>query len=598
MNSKPILRSRGFLATLTLLLLAATAAAQAPTLMHYQGRLTNSSGAPITTAQTVYFSLWLGGTATTAGSGTQRYREHTTITPSSTGIFEHTIGGGTVDLLTLSAADFNTTTPLYLQVEVGSGTVMLPRARMTSVAYAFLATRATTAGTADYATTAGSATASGTPHVTSVTDKTGGSVVIGDLLQIAGSGLAGAKVTIGGRTAPIVSAADTALVCQVPAGTPMGYNAVAVIDAANSLASVTVAHVNVHRLLVWVSLGVNPQIIVLDALTRLKVAEFNVTMGTDATIPHIQMAFANEGSLALVPSNYNGNLYAIDLTANPPVLTTVNCGANRACAVTVSPDNGVAVVSDVNGNRLLVGTLNKTAPPYSVSPFASFVNFTPTASTTWALSGPRGTAFVGNSLLTVCSTGNNRLYAFRRTAGTANFQFYAQQNLSTPNNNIVNMLQLNTGASPFAIFPSRDLTRLEVLTRATNNLTQYFVAPEGFGVLSDSMSVGNEAWGVAASADGVTLIVADAATDLLHVINTAPSPALLGDMENVFDLPPSTAYEYQLAALEPAEGKQLAVGTDNNKLYFLTRDGGTLAPLTTYLASGNARNTYELQYQP
>lgn len=53
-------------------------------------------------------------------------------------------------------------------------------------------------------------------------------------------------------------------------------------------------------------------------------------------------------------------------------------------------------------------------------------------------------------------------------------------------------------------------------------------------------------------------------------------------------------------ALEPAEEKPFAEGTDNYKFYFLTRDGGTLAPQATYTASGSgsARVTYELQYQP
>lgn len=610
MNGKPSRCRRGAFALFAWILLAAAAGAQPPALMHYQGRLTNSSGTPIATAQTVYFSLWVGGSATVAGSGTQKYREHATITPSATGIFEHLIGSGTADLLTLNPADFNTATPIYLQVEVGSpGPALLPRAQMTSVGYAFIAARsvnATTATyansaviatTANYATTAGSATNSGTPHVTSVTDKTGGNVVIGDLLQISGTGLAGAKVMIGGKSAPIASASDTTLVCQVPAGTPMGYNPVAVIDAANTLASVTVAHVNVHRLLVWVSVGTNPQIIVADALTRQSVAQFTVSMGTDSAIPHLQMAFANEGSLAIVPSNYNGSIYAIDLTANPPALVTANCGAIRANAVAVSPDNYLATVSDPNGNRLLLAQLTKSVPPYAASPFGSFSTFSPTsAATPYTLSAPRGAAFIGNSLLMVCSTGNNRLYAFRRTAGTSTFSFYNQQNLASPNANIVNMLT-TAGASPFAIYPSRDLTRIEVLTRATNNLEQYYVAPEGFGDLGDSLTVGNNAWGVAASADGNTLFVADSAKDLLHQLNATTSPVLIGDMENVFD-PSSTFYDYQLAALEPVDGRQLAVGTDNYKLYFLTRDGGTLAPLATLTASGSYRMTYELQYQP
>jgi hypothetical protein len=187
-------------------LLAGATAAQPPALMHYQGRLATSSGAPITTQQTVYFSLWSGGTASGANSGTRLYRESAQITPASNGVFEHWIGSGTPDAGNmLRPSDFATNNPIFLQVDVG-GATLLPRARMTSVGYSFYASQAATASFA---------TQAGMPRVTSVVDKTGGVVVVGDLIQINGQGLSKAEVVIGGILAPIAGPrSDSSLICD------------------------------------------------------------------------------------------------------------------------------------------------------------------------------------------------------------------------------------------------------------------------------------------------------------------------------------------------------------------------------------------------
>ncbi len=144
------------------LLLCAMAGAQPPSLIHHQGRLATTAGTPLTTAQTVYFSIWKGGAATAAGSGadSRLYREHTTITPDASGVFEHMVGSGTVEFSSITTAMFDTAEPIFLQTAVGSvDNVLLPRARVTSVGYAFVA------GQALYASDAGKIARNGEVNV-------------------------------------------------------------------------------------------------------------------------------------------------------------------------------------------------------------------------------------------------------------------------------------------------------------------------------------------------------------------------------------------------------------------------------------------------
>lgn len=593
-----------------LLLGATLAGAQPPTLIHYQGRLTDSAGNPITTNQTLIFSLWTGGTATTANSGTLLYKESVALTPGANGVFDCDIGGGTVISGSFKPADFNTDKTIHIQADVG-GTTLLPRTRLTSVGYALMAGQAVSA---TYAAQGG------TPRVNSVIDKTGGITVIGDLLQINGAGLAGAKVTIGGRLAPLVSAADSQLVCQVPEGIPMGYNPVAILDTANGLASVTVAHVNVHRLLVWISYGAgtNPQLIVLDALTRTKLAEFNPNFSYDNNITRLQIAYANNGSLALIPSNNNNTVYGLDLTANPPTLFSIGIsGVGRANSISVPPDNYCMAVSDVNGTFVYFVRLMQSVPPYNSGVFGSVTNTGNNVSNIQLLPAfrfPRGSAFIGDGLFVFCATSvlnagtKDGLFALQRIPGTVTFKVATQWNnasLTVPGT------YLGLGNRPFSIDVTRDLSRLYVMTRNASNLSLVYVAPEGFSDSNpnspvpgqDAIGVG-KAWGVGISPDGDTLFAVDSSTvdiDVIQAFNASGGQfKSLGELQDrILNKQNNATYAFQLAALEPVEGRLLAVGTNTNVLAFFQRNGGTLSLSNTITIGGNLqRDTYELRFQP
>lgn len=616
------MRHRFFFLRLAALLLCslivAPALAQPPALMHYQGRLTNNSGGPITSAQTVYFSIWRGGSATTANSGTQLFRERQAISPDANGVFEALIGSGTAELNTLKPTDFFTSQTLHLQVAVGTaGNVLLPRALLTSVGYAFIADNAvgnitprsvSIRGYGQVIDSSGNWTGKpiggggggipGSPIITSVADATGGLLVVGDLVQLGGSNLGNAEVLIGGLPAPLKARSSSQIVCQVPAGTPMGLNPVTVVlNKSGVVASLTVATVNVHRLLVWVGPGPQPQVVIFDALDQVKLAELSpgVNLGTDNNIPTLQMAFANEGSLALIPSNASGGLLVgIDLTRNPlsSGVFTISTGLSRITAVAVSPDNQTAVLSDYNQNRVVAAGLQQHFPPYSASGLlTNYVILQPPVGN--GFQQPRGSLFVSDALFILASAGNGFLWALRRDPGTEFFFFYRRVD---PNHtNVIN--QLAAGVQPFALRLAPDRTRLLALNRGASNLLNILVAPEGFSArAAAAQAVGANAWQVDIAADNQTVLVADSAEDLLHVVNcVGPALTLAGDLEGPADL----VTDQQIVAIEPVEGRLVAVGTDNSSLIFYERTGGTLFPFAVLAVTPNLnRVTYELEFQP
>jgi len=116
-----------------------------PNLLNYQGLLTDDAGNPITTTTTLRFSLYQGGDATTPGSGTLVYEEDASVTPDSNGVFDHTIGSGTVISGTLNASVFNTSLAVYLEITIdpaGLNETLLPRKQIVTVGYSFKAQRA------------------------------------------------------------------------------------------------------------------------------------------------------------------------------------------------------------------------------------------------------------------------------------------------------------------------------------------------------------------------------------------------------------------------------------------------------------------------
>ena len=118
-------------------------AENAPLLLNFQGRLTNSVGTPVTVATSVRFSLIQGGTATEPVTlGTVVYQEDSTVTPDTNGVFVHVIGLGTaVGGQVLEEADFITAGQLlFVEMSIAADP-LLPRTQVLSVGYAIEASR-------------------------------------------------------------------------------------------------------------------------------------------------------------------------------------------------------------------------------------------------------------------------------------------------------------------------------------------------------------------------------------------------------------------------------------------------------------------------
>jgi len=98
--------------------------------LSFQGRLTSSSGTPITTAVDVVFKLWNDPTA-----GSQLYTSGTcSITPDQNGIFNTLIGNGTCGS-EIDSTVFTLNRDVYLEVAVGVET-LTPRQQIATVGYA------------------------------------------------------------------------------------------------------------------------------------------------------------------------------------------------------------------------------------------------------------------------------------------------------------------------------------------------------------------------------------------------------------------------------------------------------------------------------
>jgi hypothetical protein len=110
-----------------------------PHFINLEGRLTDVKGNPILSPAQVEFELYQGGSAAGAGSGTVVYQEIATISPASDGTYSYLLGSGSpLNGTQLSAAAFNTTQDVYLQLDIDNQAV-LPRMRIVSQAWALMA---------------------------------------------------------------------------------------------------------------------------------------------------------------------------------------------------------------------------------------------------------------------------------------------------------------------------------------------------------------------------------------------------------------------------------------------------------------------------
>src|SRR5262245_58091416 len=100
------------------LIVAATSLHAAPEVISYQARLTDSHGAPLAGTHTMYFSIYQGGDAATAGTGTLQFSESSSVALTD-GIAFCSIGSG-ANLFggPLKPAMFSSSLPMYLEVSV------------------------------------------------------------------------------------------------------------------------------------------------------------------------------------------------------------------------------------------------------------------------------------------------------------------------------------------------------------------------------------------------------------------------------------------------------------------------------------------------
>ncbi len=118
------------LATLSLLLLAAPLGAAVPSLINFQGRLTDADDNAVTAATPVTFKLY-----TVETGGTAAFTESQVVTPDSNGLYNVFIGS------TVSLGGLSFDQNLWLEVTV-NGETLSPRYRLTASPYALQASSA------------------------------------------------------------------------------------------------------------------------------------------------------------------------------------------------------------------------------------------------------------------------------------------------------------------------------------------------------------------------------------------------------------------------------------------------------------------------
>lgn len=595
-----------FILLLSLAWILATTVAQAepPNLIHYQGRLTDNTGKAITTTRQLFFSLYQdpSNSPNVPNAGTLLYRETQTLTPDSNGVFSVFIGQGTVEAGDFNdpQAFFNTGDPVFLQISVGSiNTVLLPRVRLSTVPYAFVAENAVGAITPQSVSIqgvglvidssgnwVGPGSVPGTPVVADVVDVTGGVIVVGDLLRISGSSLDQAAVTIGGRPARIKSQSSTEIVCQVPTGLAMGLQPVALVESNAGIASRTVAHIDLHRLLVVISPGDSTDYIaVIDAKTNQILAQLSATIAF-SSVP-LQIGFGHDGALCLVPNNSSSTVYAIDLTANPPrIADQINLsGITVARGVDISPAHDEFVVCDSGGNNLRMVPLNETFPPYSSGLMVGAGSNVPSLASGF---GPRACKYLGEDTLLALGQGLGQLRTFTRDLVIGEFR-----NPDVPSG-FTNFL--NTGINPSSMVLTADKTRVLVVTDAQSNLSAFDVAtfwPIGAGS-GVNESAGPEALKMAISPNGRTILVADRQDDLLRSVSLDGLDLnTVGVIEG-----PDGVEDFQIAAIEPVTGEHAAVGTDASTVWLFELIGNVLRAVAVLDLNDDDHESIEIGYQP
>ncbi len=202
-----------------------------------------------------------------------------------------------------------------------------------------------------------------TPVLESVTDITGGLLVVGDMVDALGQHLAQINsILVGDKEAKITIRNDAQLRFQIPQGIKNGQNTLRFQYPVTGAGTAELTDtVTVHRLAAFLGVN-NGKLVIADTTDQSVVTTLNVPTFV-ANTPYIP-ATANNGSLALVPST-EGVLW-VDLTAHPPTSgLLVIAGAIQPMGVIMPPAGNIAAVPDLGTSNVYGIQINESSPPYS-----------------------------------------------------------------------------------------------------------------------------------------------------------------------------------------------------------------------------------------
>lgn len=390
----------------------------------------------------------------------------------------------------------------------------------------------------------------GAPSITSSTDVTGGLLVVGDRLDLAGSGLGSIDAAfVGDIRAPILSQSASTVRIQIPAGVKNGANQVRLDDLTGDTGHSVFTSVKVHRLAIFMGQN-NGREFIVDTTD-------NAVVGTpflssiNGNVPLYSPAFANNGSLAFIPLGFNAFLW-VDMTANPPAATSFSSGGNQIVAFAVSPDGLTVVGSDRQGNYLRPFTITDFEPPYS-SPL------TVGTSLFLASASPRGGVFVNDRWLAVPLAGTDEIGLFTRSGNAIVEQ--------TPT-----ALRFDTGAISAPIQMRMSGPKATVFALGFQDVFHSYHAAEDDLEQVGSFTAGGASppTGVVAfdiSPNGDFVYIADDSLDRITPLLVGPNDlTLLGDEVTLStdpDAPSATNPVLRSIAVDPVEGKYLYLGLNN-----------------------------------
>ncbi len=411
----------------------------------------------------------------------------------------------------------------------------------------------------------------GTPIVETVQDATGGILVVGDLLTMQGTGLDSVDVVlIGGQVAPVVAQSATELTVQVPAATPAGTHPVQLVNFASDagLADAPVA-VKVHRLAVLLGTQAG-KIVVVDTTDHTIRATIDATIAwqpAELAFPPYRIGFANEGSLAIVPTG-DGEVTWIDLTKitadpsapdaagtlalydpnmsnDPTQMTTIG--------VAVSPDQSLAVVADETREQLWALSIVEATPPYA-NPLA--ISGAPLS--LGPNRGPRDPAFIRDDVLVVAESLAGDLRVVTRDGGVL-----ADSGLTTA-----------TDATPLTIrYDVADATLLAISLGVSSSLRAYTAGgttvADLFGAAAD---FADPVLTFDLNPAGTFAYVVPLNGDRLRVVRTTPTA--LAELALARDA--ASGVQMRAIAVDPADGAFAYVGLadgDGVDVYVIERDG-------------------------